>query len=122
ANSSATINYALSDDVADNAITISDANGHIIRSLKGDTKAGAHSITWDGKDANGKQMADGTYKIEISAANADKTVASGASIGISGVVTGVTLIDQQPMLAIGGVTVPLSNVLSVSGTTTGSGT
>jgi hypothetical protein len=43
-----------------------------------------------------------------------------ATIGISGVVTGVTLVDQKPMLAIGGVTVPMENVLSVSGVT-GSG-
>jgi flagellar basal-body rod modification protein FlgD len=105
--------------VADNAITISDSKGKTIRSLTGETGQGAHSITWDGKDSNGQQVADGVYKIAISAANADKTQAS-ATIGISGVVTGVTLVDQKPMLAIGGVTVPMENVLSVSGVT-GSG-
>jgi flagellar basal-body rod modification protein FlgD len=118
-NSSATINYALANNVADNAITISDSKGKTIRSLTGETGQGAHSITWDGKDSNGQQVADGVYKIAISAANADKTQAS-ATIGISGVVTGVTLVDQKPMLAIGGVTVPMENVLSVSGVT-GSG-
>jgi len=116
ANSSATINYALPNDVADNVITISDSTGKTVRTLTGETGKGAHSITWDGKDTNGQQVADGVYKIAISAANADKTQAS-ATIGITGVVTGVTLVDQNPMLAIGGVTVPLANVLSVSGAT-----
>ena len=118
-NGSATINYALDHNVADNAITISDAKGRIIRSLTGETGQGAHTITWDGKDANGNTMADGVYKIAIAATNDDKTAAS-ATIGISGVVTGVTLVDQKPQLAIGGVTVPMDNVLSVSGST-GSG-
>lgn len=118
-NGTATINYALPSEVADNAITISDAKGKTIRVLKGELAEGAHSVTWDGKDANGNKMDDGVYKIAISAADADKAAVS-ATIGISGTVTGVTLIDKKPMLAIGGVTVPMENVLSVSGTS-GSG-
>jgi flagellar basal-body rod modification protein FlgD len=113
-NGQATINYALDSNVAQNSITISDSNGRTIRSLTGETGQGAHSITWDGKDASGNTMPDGTYKIALTATNADQTAATG-SIGISGTVTGVTLIDQKPMLAIGGVTVPVANVLSVSG-------
>jgi len=118
-NGTSSINYALQNNVADNLITISDAKGKTIRTLKGETGQGAHTITWDGKDASGNTMADGVYKIAISAANTDKTAAS-ATIGVSGVVSGVTLIDNKPMLAIGGVTVPMENVLSVSGST-GSG-
>jgi flagellar basal-body rod modification protein FlgD len=114
-NGSATINYALPAGVVNNVITVSDANGKILRVFKGETAEGAHSITWDGKDANGNTMPDGAYKIAISAADASQAAVA-ASIGISGTVTGVTLIGQQPMLAVGGVTVPLSNVLSVSGT------
>jgi len=110
----ATINYALPNTVADDVITISDSTGRTIRSLQGELGQGAHSVTWDGKDANGHQVDDGVYSIAISAANADKSAVS-ATIGISGVVSGVTLVNQQPMLAIGGVTVPLANVLSVSG-------
>ena len=117
-NGAATINYALDSNVADALITISDANGKTIRTLKGETGQGAHSIAWDGKDLSGNKVDDGAYKIAISAANADQTQA-GATIGISGTVTGVTLVNNEPMLAIGGVTVPMTNVLSVTG---GSGT
>lgn len=113
-NGTANINYALDSNVATNIITISDTSGHVLRALNADTGKGAHSITWDGNDANGKHLDDGVYKISIAAVNADKSQA-GASIGISGMVTGVTLIDKKPTLAIGGVSVPLENVLSVSG-------
>jgi flagellar basal-body rod modification protein FlgD len=116
-NSTATINYALDNDVAASTITISDASGRPVRTLTGETGQGAHTITWDGKDANGRQLADGTYKMAISATNTDQSAAN-AEIGISGVVTGVGLVNNQPQLAIGGVTVPMANILSVSGTGT----
>jgi flagellar basal-body rod modification protein FlgD len=113
-NGSATINYALDNAVASDSITISTTSGKIVRSLQGQTGQGAHTITWDGKDANGNIMPDGSYKIAIAATNTDQT-AAGASIGISGTVTGVSLVNNTPLLAIGGVTVPMANILSVSG-------
>lgn len=114
AGGSASINYALDSNVADTRIIIADQKGKIVRTLIGETGQGAHSVTWDGKDAGGNQLEDGVYTIAVSAANADQTQA-GASIGISGLVTGVAMIDGSPVLAIGGVTVPMENVLSVSG-------
>jgi len=116
-NSTAAINYALDNDVAATSITISDASGHPVRTLTGETGQGAHTITWDGKDANGNQLKDGTYKMAITATNSDQSAAN-AEIGISGVVTGVGLVNDEPQLAIGGVTVPMSKVLSVTGTST----
>jgi len=113
-NGSATINYALNNNVATDTITISTTSGRTVRVLNAETGQGAHTITWDGKDANGNIMPDGSYKIAITATNADQS-AAGASIGVSGTVTGVSLVNNQPLLAVGGVTVPLANVLSVSG-------
>lgn len=71
---------AMSFELAENAdtvnISIRDSSGNVVRKLSGGAlQAGSNTVEWDGKDDSGKLLADGNYKYDIAATNADKKVA-----------------------------------------------
>lgn len=73
------------------SVTITDKNGLEMQRIDlGALDAGTHEFVWDGKNANGTAVADGTYKVTVSATNGDTKV--GASTlqlaAVQGVITG----------------------------------
>jgi flagellar basal-body rod modification protein FlgD len=55
--------------VSDATVTISDANGNVVRTLDiGAQAAGVVPIAWDANDSTGKPVADGTYTYKVTAA------------------------------------------------------
>ena len=86
---------------ADVNISIYDAQGSEIRSIKAGLKApGEYSIGWDGRDNRGSMVGDGVYTIKINAT--DQTGASvSANVYHSGEVTGVTHKGGIPYLMVG---------------------
>lgn len=47
-------------------IVITDASGNTVRTITSSTQgSGAHTVTWDGKDDNGNNVATGTYNVNI---------------------------------------------------------
>ena len=57
------------------AVTINDANGVTVRTIKlGGMKAGTHTFQWDGKADNGAVAADGAYTFSVDAKNGDDKV------------------------------------------------
>jgi hypothetical protein len=62
-------------------------------------------------------MPDGAYSIEVSASGTGGVPVTVVT-GITGIVTGMILTGDEPELAVGGVTVKLSDILSVSDRTT----
>ena len=55
-------------------VTVKDANGNVVATLpQGNLTGGANTLKWDGRDANGVPMADGSYKIVIAANNSSGT-------------------------------------------------
>jgi flagellar basal-body rod modification protein FlgD len=105
--------YGLTEDAKSVGIIIQDSAGKTVFTAAGDTSAGVHEFKWDGKDKDGNQLDDGTYRISITALDQD-----GASIDtwstIFGTVTGVTSQDGETILTLGKVGVSLDNILSVS--------
>jgi flagellar basal-body rod modification protein FlgD len=58
------------------AITISDANGQVVRTLNlGPQGQGIQTFTWDGLDDSGKQVAAGSYSISAKASAGGQDVA-----------------------------------------------
>ena len=57
--------YTLTGDASNVVMTISDDNGRILFTKAGDTSAGKHEVTWDGKDGVGRPMPDGSYNFSI---------------------------------------------------------
>ncbi|MDX7990272.1 flagellar hook assembly protein FlgD [Xenorhabdus littoralis] len=49
-------------------VTIKDKSGAVVREADiGNFSAGVHSFKWDGKDADGKEVADGAYNFTVAA-------------------------------------------------------
>ena len=55
-------------------LRIYDARGQLVLTLRDeDTPAGSHSVTWNGRDANGAQVATGVYFVRLSAGSYEMT-------------------------------------------------
>ncbi|WP_218314129.1 flagellar hook assembly protein FlgD [Halomonas sp. 18071143] len=62
---------------ADNVkITITSASGQVINQYDiGPASAGVHSFTWDGKDSEGQQVTEGSYRVSVEATSGDQAIA-----------------------------------------------
>jgi flagellar basal-body rod modification protein FlgD len=72
-------------------VTVTDANGLEVRKIDlGKLDAGTHEFVWDGKNAAGTVVADGNYKMKVSATSGDtKITASTLQLAtVNSVVTG----------------------------------
>jgi flagellar basal-body rod modification protein FlgD len=55
-------------------VTVKDANGNVVATLpQGNLNSGANTLKWDGRDANGVPLPDGSYKVVIAANNSGGT-------------------------------------------------
>jgi len=98
---------------ASNQITISDSRGRIVYAGTGQTAAGNNTFTWDGKDNNGNQLPDGTYKLTVTAADlAGNTVTS--SVASVGTVTQIDMTGNEPQLIVGHMELGLGDIAAVA--------
>lgn len=114
-----TVYYSLGESVTDMNVNIYGSDGTLIRSDKLGAKGkGDFTYVWDGKDANGNKMADGTYGVAIVAEDAKGEPVLVQS-KISGTVTGVQTVNGTTMLMLAdGRTVAMSTVTEVVNTAT----
>jgi len=104
--------YALGSAAASTTITVTDSNGKVVYTGKGETASGQHDFDWDGKDNSGNQLDDGTYKVSVSALASDGSSIDSA-VASKGVVTEVNFTGSEPYLMIGSMAVPVSAVSAV---------
>ncbi len=53
-------------------LTVKDADGNVVRTLsQGDLASGKATVNWDGKDASGNQLPDGSYSVSVQATAKD---------------------------------------------------
>jgi flagellar basal-body rod modification protein FlgD len=113
ANGSATFGYSLSAAATDVSITIKNAAGKTVWTGTGTGNAGSNTLTWDGKDSDGKQLLDGgQYTIGVTATDAVGNSVFNYST-ITGVVTGLDTSTGAPTLTVNGVPVSVSNIIGV---------
>ena len=106
-------NYTLNTVAANTQLTISDANGRNVYSTTGLPTSGNHSFAWDGKDNNGNQLPDGTYKLTATATDsAGNPVTS--SVASAGVVSQIDMTGSTPKLIVGNMEVSLSDITAVT--------
>jgi flagellar basal-body rod modification protein FlgD len=110
---SADYTYSLASPAQKTTITIKNEAGDVVRTLDGETTAGKHGLTWDGKNDQGLQLPDGKYSITVTATGDNKAQID-TTTGIVGKVIGVTVEDGQLVLDLGGVKVKVTDVLSVT--------
>ncbi len=109
----APIGYQLGANAAKVVVNIQNGSGTLVQQLSlGAQNAGDHTIVWDGKDAAGQAVPTGLYGFEINAFDANgKSVATSGRI--RGTVTGIRLDGSEPILEVGGLQIPLSQVTTV---------
>lgn len=93
-------------------ITIKNAAGDIVRTVNGTELAGRNQYQWDGKNAQGEQLPDGTYKIEVKAVDANNNEILSKTY-TTGIVTSVDTANGQVYLSFGDISVPLESVISI---------
>lgn len=115
AGESAQISYSVPSAAEQITVTITDSNGATVRTLnQGQTTAGTSSVTWDGRDASGTQLASGTYNVSVAGISASGNTFTCQPL-VTGRVDGISYEGTAVTMTIGGVTVPFNNILSVTG-------
>ena len=112
--------YNVSPEVPRLQLQIQDQSGATIYSEELTDVSGLQSFTWDGKNNNGVEQAEGAYTLVLKpmAANGDtftneKGKPASVAIGIIGSVDSVDIDDTDIYLRIGDVAVPFSTLTNV---------
>jgi flagellar basal-body rod modification protein FlgD len=104
--------YSLPEKASAAILAVYDENGTQVAFQQADKEAGRHEFIWDGKDSKGKTMPDGKYTVQIVAVNeANEPITP--TYSITGTVTGVGIDGGDATLSLGGLDVPLANVVRV---------
>ncbi len=88
-NGGAELAYTLPAGATNATITMMDSTGKVVNTLPAATNAGTNYVTWDGKDTNGTQLADGTYTFQINATSSNGSVVTPTNVSVFGLVTSV---------------------------------
>jgi flagellar basal-body rod modification protein FlgD len=105
--------YTLDTASANTQLTISDAHGKNVYSGTGLMTSGNHTFAWDGKDNNGNQLADGTYKLVVTATDSNNNPVT-SSVASAGTVTQIDMTGSTPKLIVGNMEISLSDVAAVA--------
>ena len=111
-DSSCTWRYALGSDASTTTLTVTDSTGKVVYTGDGETASGGHDFTWNGQDSGGNQLPDGVYKLSVASTTADGTPIQ-AAIAFKGVVDEINLTSTEPLLMIGPMAVPISQVSAI---------
>jgi flagellar basal-body rod modification protein FlgD len=117
ANGSAQWSYHLDSDTSDLKIEVLDANGRtvdVIAPSTGDSKAGDHIFTWDGRNLLGAAQPNGAYTLRLTTKDSSGADISVGSVYVEGPVTGVEQSNGDTLITINGGKASLSQVISVT--------
>ncbi len=92
-------------------------NGLTVFSTSGETDAGKHTFTWDGRDKNGVTLSDGTYTAVVTAQDRQGKLLT-VEHSIFGRVTGAGAENGVVTMFLGDIQVGLDQILSVHETET----
>lgn len=109
-DTSAKVGVNLDKDAAGVYVSILAEDGTTVRQLNGGAmSAGANSIAWDGKDADGNTVAAGQYTARVVALAGDGQSVTFTQTS-SARITGMTFKDSTPTYIAGGKTLQLSDI------------
>lgn len=115
-DSNASWTFKLDNDAPRTSITIRNALGAIVKTDTIEGNFGKNTYEWDGKTLAGITAPDGLYSITVEAKDSDDNTVK-ASTSVTGVVDGVDLTGNEPLLKINGAGIKLSNVKAIAQTT-----
>ena len=109
----ATWTYNLATAAAANQLSVTDANGKLVYSGAGEATSGNHSFAWNGKDINGNQLADGSYKLTVTATDASGAAVT-STVASAGTVNQIDMTGAAPRLIIGNMEVDMADIAAVA--------
>jgi flagellar basal-body rod modification protein FlgD len=112
------INFNLDNAAAESVVTIRDAAGRSVRTLKvGARAAGNVSVQWNGQDDTGLPQPAGPYQVTVTAKNAEGSPVS-LTQRSSGLIQSVSFDRGFPVIHLdSGVTAPVGDLIQVSPST-----
>lgn len=110
------VTYKLPEEATRTIISIFDADGKLVRRLEGTNRQGDNAVEWNGRSDTGAQLPDGDYKVEIAPSDAAGRPIK-ANTALTGVVQDVRFLEGTTLLRVNGVSLPLSQLSAVRGTT-----
>ncbi|WPY01328.1 Putative flagellar basal body rod synthesis FlgD [Candidatus Trichorickettsia mobilis] len=85
-------------------ISIFDANGRVVFNGKCNNNNGSNKFLWNGRDDKGQEVAEGKYRMEVSAsatlAGSKATLPINVTSSLSGVVDGIRVSDGKRLLVV----------------------
>jgi len=105
--------YNLGTAAAATTLNVTDSTGKVVYTGAGSTTAGNNSFSWNGQDNNGNQLADGTYKLAVSATDSSGTAVT-SSVASAGTVTQIDMTSGTPQLVIGNMEVGPADIAAVA--------
>lgn len=111
-NGGAKWSYELPREAKSITLSVVDGGNNIVYIADGEKAAGVHELAWDGKTNAGTAVADGTYRLVVTATDASD-VAIAPKLTVSGVVDGVEYVNGSTLLTVGARKVNLADVLSI---------
>jgi flagellar basal-body rod modification protein FlgD len=107
------ISFSLDRFASDVTFTITDADGAVVRTFtEHDLEAGAHQISWDGKDSIGNTVAEGIYNVSLTASEPSGNSFT-PSLSLVGLVESIVYRDGAAYLQVNGVEISLGDVVMV---------
>lgn len=102
------------------AMVIKDSTGKVVVETFGTNKPGLNTVKWDGTDMSGNQLPAGLYTVSIqhqdpATVGTSKPEYMEVSTFTTGKVTEADFTGDEPTLKIGGVTVPLTAIRKLYG-------
>jgi flagellar basal-body rod modification protein FlgD len=95
-------------------LTIKNAAGNVVMLRQVDATVGTHPVEWDGTDYFGNQLPDGKYTVSVSYQGQSDGKSYEAPITSYGKVDSALISDGTVYLKMGDVSVPLSDVISIT--------
>ena len=95
-------------------LTIKNSAGNIVMLRQVDATVGTHPVQWDGSDYFGNQLPDGKYTVSVSYQDQSTGKSYEAPITGYGTVDSALISDGTVYLKMGDVSVPLSDVISIT--------
>lgn len=92
-------------------VSVLNEAGIAVREMDVASKAGANTWTWDGRDAAGRPMPDGAYRVAVTTAGANGP-AQALPFSVLATATGVQKTDSGMQLQLGALSVNMSAVKS----------
>jgi flagellar basal-body rod modification protein FlgD len=108
------VRFSLSEDAAVAVVSVADGAGNPVRIFdRSALVAGEHQIEWNGCDARGNPLADGTYRVEVSAFDGSNRPVAAQPFAVERI-TGLSVEEAATTLLIGERRIGVDQIIEVT--------